>query len=292
MKYYWRTYLVPQTLEEALDHLNTAGERARIIAGGTDLMIELEKQNAFIPTVIDITRIPEFLKISILDGQLKIGSCVTLAEIQNSTVVQKYAPFLITAIQTIGSVQIRNLATLAGNIGNASPAADGIVSLLTLNSSVTLTGKKGEREIPLSSFLIGPRRTSIKPGEIIQSVNFPLPVDSVFGSYQKLGLRKAMNIAVANVSVVLQVVNGTVVDARIALGAVAPTAIRAHEAEMVIIGKTINRTVIGEVSILCAQSSFPIDDIRASATYRIKMVRALAARCLNDIHNQVTCSEP
>lgn len=291
MKYRWQTYLIPQTLKEALDQLDANCENARIIAGGTDLIVALEKQDAFVPTVIDISGIPELSRIVVEENQIKIGAGVTLSEIEKSPVIQKHAPFLVTAIRTIGSVQIRNLATLVGNIGNASPAADGVLSLLTLNSRVSLVNKTGEREIPLSSFLIGPGRTALNPGEIIQQVSFPLPVDGVLGSFQKLGLRKAMHIAVTNVSVVAQVVDEIVVDARIALGAVGPTAVRVAPAERAMVGQPINPTVIDEVCELCVQNSSPIDDIRASFAYRKKMVRALSKRCLNDIHDQITCSK-
>lgn len=287
MMYHWRNYLTPRTLNEALDYLNSDHDHPRIIAGCTDLIVSLEKQDAFISTVMDIGRIPELSGICIEDNRVKIGANVTLTEIQKNQQIQKQAPHFIKAVRSIGSVQIRNIATLAGNIGNASPAADGVLPLLTLNGVVTLKKKHGVREMSLDSFLIAPGRTAIEPDELIAAITFSIPEGDFFGSFQKLGLRKAMNIAVANVAVLIKMVDGKVTDTRISLGAVGPTAIRAFGAEKELNGSNLTDQVIARIGELGAQNSSPIDDIRASAGYRRKMIRALVIRCLQDIREQI-----
>ena len=142
MKYRWEKYLLPVSLEEALEMLEAYSGQVKIIAGGTDLVVSLEKKDSFIPVIVDISRIPDLKGISIWDNAISIGAGVTLAEIEKSETIRKYAPFLVKAVHQIGSPQIRNIATLAGNVANASPAADGVLPLLALDSTVTLTQRE------------------------------------------------------------------------------------------------------------------------------------------------------
>ena len=203
MKYRWEKYLLPVSLKEALEMLAAYRGQVKTIAGGTDLIVSLEKKDSFIAVIVDISRISELKGISVEKSAINIGAGVTLSAIEKSETIRKHAPFLAKAVHQIGSPQIRNIATLAGNVANASPAADGVLPLLALDSSVTLRSEsRGERKMPLSMFLIGPGETSCDPDEIITGLQFTVPHNNLVGSFEKVGLRKAMNIAVANVSIV------------------------------------------------------------------------------------------
>jgi len=287
MRYRWNTYLQPGTVEEVLKLLDKYGSDARLIAGGTDLIVGLEKEECVIPVLIDVCRIKGLDLIKLDDGRLSIGAGATLDGIEKSELVRDKAPLLVEAVHMIGSPQIRNTATLAGNVGNASPAADGTLALLALDGSVRVAGRSGERDVTLSDFMLGPGRTQCGPGEMITSISLPVDEVKTNSHFQKIGLRKAMNIAVANVAIALSIEEGKVRRSRIALGAVGPTAIRALAAEEALKGKRLDDGVINEVSELCMEQSSPIDDIRASAEYRKKLIRALSKRCMENVLCQV-----
>lgn len=288
MKYRWERYLLPISLEEALGMLEAYRGQVKVIAGGTDLVVSLEKKDSFIPVIVDISRVRDLKGISVRDNAISIGAGVTLAEIEKSETLKVYSPFLVKTVHQIGSPQIRNIATLAGNVANASPAADGVLPLLALDSSVTLRSVSGgERKVPLSAFLIGPGKTSCDAAEVITELQFTVPGKNLAGSFEKVGLRKAMNISVANVSIVAELVDDKIKNSRIALGAVGPTAMRVPEAEQAMNGHAMAEEEIADtVSDLCMQRCTPIDDLRASAAYRKKIVRALVRRCLNNISSQ------
>lgn len=287
MRYRWETYLQPLSIQEALDQLDENLGNSGVIAGGTDLIVKLEKSDGYIPVIVDISRIPDLKEISINEHSIKIGAGVTLSEIEQSNTLKTHAPYLVAAARVIGSRQIRNMATLVGNVANASPAADGVLPLLALDSQVLLRARNGERQLPLETFLVGPGKTRCNLGEIIISVQFPLPGKTTYGSFQKLGLRKAMNIAVANVCVVAEMAGSEVLKARVALGAVGPTALRAVEAEATLAGKLLDDALIAEIGELCTECITPIDDLRSSSRYRKKVIQALVARCLTDVRHQI-----
>ena len=285
MKYRWEKYFLPVSLKEALELIDVHRDHVKVIAGGTDLIVNLEKKDSFIAVIVDISRISELKGISVEKNAINIGAGVTLSAIEQSETVRKHVPFLAKAVHQIGSPQIRNIATLVGNVANASPAADGVLPLLALDSTVTLLSEsRGERKMPLSMFLIGPGKTSCNPEELITGVQFPVPDVRARGSFEKVGLRKAMNISIANVSIIAEVIDGKAKNSRIALGAVGPTAMRVLEAERALNDQSINEEEITDtVSDLCMQGCMPIDDLRGSAAYRKKIVRALVKRCLKNL---------
>ncbi len=289
MKYRWEKYFLPVSLKEALELIDVHRDHVKVIAGGTDLIVSLEKKDSFIAVIVDISRISELKGISVEKNAINIGAGVTLSAIEKSETIRKHAPFLAKAVHQIGSPQIRNIATLVGNVANASPAADGVLPLLALDSTVTLLSEsRGERKMPLSMFLIGPGKTSCNPEELITGVQFPVPDVRARGSFEKVGLRKAMNISIANVSIIAEVVDGKAKNSRIALGAVGPTAMRVLEAERALNDQSINEEEITDtVSDLCMQGCMPIDDLRGSAAYRKKIVRALVKRCLKNLSSPV-----
>lgn len=258
-----------------------------MIAGGTDLILRLHEQGVRVPAVVDITRIPDLDKVEIRKDKLVLGACSTLSNIASSSVVKKIAPHLVEAVLAIGSVQIRNIATLVGNVANASPAADGIPPLLTMDCQIAIESKNGQRLLPLDSFLLGPNKNACEPGEVIVGLHLHIPEQRTASVYERVSLRHAMVVAVANVAASVTFNNGKIGCARIALGAVAPMVIRAFEAEQCLTGVELDDEVMIEASELAVKITSPIDDFRASAAYRRKMVRALTLRSLRRIRDQL-----
>ncbi len=287
MKNFWDEYLIPTSEEEALEYLEAFEGEAPILAGGTDLLVDFELTHQHVPAVIEITRIPEMGQVSAHDGELSIGATTTLSALERSKNLQRAAPHLVEAIKSIGSVQVRNMATLVGNVATASPAADGVPPLLTLDAQVEISGANGHRVIPLLSFLLGPRETDCGPEELIVGLRFPIPNERTACGFKKLGLRRAMAIAVVNLAILITMVNGKVERARIALGSVAPTAVRAQEAEERLVGTKLDDESLLEASELAVKATSPIDDFRATAAYREKMIRTLTRRYLERVRDQL-----
>jgi len=287
MRRYWDRYLVPASIEETLEELARFEGHAPILAGGTDLLIDLMNNEAHVPAVIDITQIPGTNRVEVENGDVVIGACATLSDVARSGIVQQSIPHLAEAIKTIGSVQIRNTATVVGNVANASPAADCVPPLLTMDCRVVIVGREGQRTIDLEAFLQGPRQTACRKDEVIVALRIPLSRTSRASKFAKVGLRRAMAIAVTNVAVSVSMVNGKVEKARIALGSVAPTAVRAIQAEERLVSTELDDVSLHEASELAVGAASPIDDFRGSADYRRKMVRVLTLRSLQRVRDQL-----
>jgi carbon-monoxide dehydrogenase medium subunit len=284
-------YYFPTTEEEASNYALQYGSLARFISGGTDLWLELEQGNSQISALIDITRISTLQNMALRKGRFVIGSAVTFSEILKSTQLESSAPFLIEAIKTIGGVQVRNIATLVGNITNASPAGDSLTPLYALNAQIHIFSPRGSFTVPIEDFIVGVRQTILDEGEFVTHVSFELPDQTWRGKFAKVGLRRAMAIAVVNATVVLCFQQDVVKDARIAIGAVAPTVIRVEKAEHVLTDKKVNEALIEQVATISADTTTPINDIRASARYRRLAVRGLIRRALNEIFNETMARE-
>lgn len=280
-------YHFPESVEEAIRLLQHYGDRARIIAGGTDLLLRMEAEGYRPQALVDITRIPALRQIEVRDGRVVIGSAVTYSELLDFSPLAKSVPFLTRAIRTIGGVQVRNIATLVGNITNASPAGDTLPCLYVLNAEVHINGPRGERSLPIEQFILGVRRTALAPAEIVTHVTFPLPMDGWFGAFEKLGLRRAMAISVVSVAVMLGMEGGRVAEARCALGAVAPTVIRVPAVEKYLEGRALDDESIEQAGRYVAQVARPIDDIRSSAHYRSEAAAALVRRALRHVRDQI-----
>lgn len=282
----WSRYIIPASIEETLQHLSGNTGKVRIIAGGTDLLLEIERnQRKDIETLIDVSRLPGFAEITLdSHGFIHIGGGVTHNQVVGSKLLFEKALPLVLASWSVGSPQIRNRGTLAGNLVTASPANDTITPLVALDASVKLVSFRGERNVRLDEFYTGVRKTLLEPDEILQEVSFPALSPDEKGTFIKFALRKAQAISVLNLAVILTVVNGTITKSAVTLGAVAPTIIHAELGEEYLTGKHLFQDVdIDKAATLTAEAARPINDIRGSAIYRQKIVGVMLKRALTAI---------
>jgi len=276
------TYLIPQNLDEAISLQQSHGERAKYVAGGTDVMVKIKEGKLTPEYLISLRHIigqdRPFLNQE--TGELYIGAFVTHHMIETSPLVQAHYPILHDAVKNIGSVQIRNVATIGGNLVNAVPSADGAIPLIALDAKVNIYGAKGQRSMELLRFFLGPGQCDLDKGEILTEIVIP-PLASRTGSaYVKHGRREAMELPMLGVGVLLSLEPDmqTCAKARICLGVAAPTPIRALQAEKVLAGKKIDEASIAAAAQTASEESRPITDLRASAWYRREMVRVLVPR--------------
>ncbi|MGC9015359.1 MAG: FAD binding domain-containing protein [Conexivisphaera sp.] len=276
--------LRPRSLEDALEELYKRRGKGdvRVVAGATDVSVQLRSGAVAERELMDISGLRNLRYVREVDDGIEIGALATFSDIARSEVVRSSAPLLARAALSVGSPQIRNLATLAGNLCTASPAGDGIPPLLVLGAAVRLSSSKGTREIPVEEFIIGPHRTARGEDELLTSVRVNRQPQGYRWFLEKLGLRSANAVSVASVSglVMLDADGRTVEDARIALGAVAPTAIRARRAEEVLRGRKLDEDTMWDAAEAAAAESSPITDVRGSAAYRRMAVAGLLYRAL------------
>jgi xanthine dehydrogenase iron-sulfur cluster and FAD-binding subunit A len=281
----WQEYINAANLDEAVKILNFKGENARIIAGATDLMLEMERGvRKGIETLVDITRVSGLDQIH-RDGKdwIHLGPLVTHNHVVASSLLHQCAIPLVQAAWQVGSPQIRNRGTIAGNLITASPANDTITPLMALNAEVVLRSIRGDRVVALKNFYTGVRKTAMLPDEVMVDIRFPVLKGHQKGAFLKLALRQAQAISVVNVACILSIEGGIVQDARITLGSVAPTIISASQAEEFLAGKPLDPIVIQKAAEITAAEARPIDDVRGSANYRTEMVRVAYKRVLEQI---------
>jgi carbon-monoxide dehydrogenase medium subunit len=276
----------PRSIPQAVRLLRAGGRSARVVAGGTDLVVEADRD---IRALVDITRLGLHY-IRKQDGGWAIGAATTLTTVVNSRPMRALAGGILPkAAATCGSIQIRNMATVGGNLANASPAADLAIPLLALDASVVAAGVRGRASMPLPDLFIGPGKTSLN-GRLLVEVRIPAPPRRSAWSFQKLGRTEA-DIALVSVAAGVELnAQGRVKFARIAMGAVGPTPLRAPQAEATLAGRELDANAIAEASAEAAREAQPISDIRASAEYRKEMTRALAVRALRECALQAGCS--
>ncbi|NOG62146.1 MAG: 2Fe-2S iron-sulfur cluster binding domain-containing protein [Chloroflexi bacterium] len=277
----WKNYFSVTHLDEALTLLAQHRESARIVAGATDILIEIERnQRPNLETLIDITRL-QGLDTIMLDGQsIQLGPLVTHNQVVASDLIVQQAFPLAQACWEVGAPQIRNRATVAGNLITASPANDTITPLWALDGSVTLASTAGMRTLSFADFYKGVRKTAMQPDELLTAIRFKPMAKNERGVFLKLGLRRAQAISVVNIAVILGFDGDQLTHARITLGSVAPTIIRVPDAEQYLQGRSLTDATIAEAAKLSAATPQPISDVRATAAYRTEMVKVLTARAL------------
>ncbi|MFQ5594612.1 MAG: FAD binding domain-containing protein [Anaerolineae bacterium] len=281
-------YYAPQTLEEAIELLVQHGDGAYPLAGGTDLVTKTRFGGLSPRVVINLKRIPGLAEIvPAEDGGLLIGALVTLNRIALSPLVRQRCPMLAATTANMASPLIRNLATLGGNLCNAAPSADTAQPLIALGAKALIVGAGGERRVPLEEFFTGPSETVLEKGELLTEVVVPPPDPTARATYLKHTYRQAMDIAIVGVAALVRfgAQDSVCQGARIVLGAVAPTPLRAREAEAIVRGAPLTDDRIAEAARQAAQEARPIDDTYSSAWYRRRMVEVLTRRALQEVRS-------
>jgi CO/xanthine dehydrogenase FAD-binding subunit len=271
----------PQNLTEALTLLGQHGPHGKPLAGGTNLVVELRDGRHNCKSLIDLSCLKELRGINLQDRYVVIGGGTTITDLIDHPLICTHANILKEAAQLFASPLVRNRATVAGNLVDASPAADTAPPLLALNAEVQLMSLVASRWIRLEDFITGVRTTLLQPSELMFAIRWLVPSARSAGAYAKVGLRKADTISVISAAVMLQLDdNGLCNQAAIALGAVAPKPFRAHTAETLLLGKILEPGLIAEAAHLAAETSHPIDDIRGTATYRKRVTVVTVRRLL------------
>jgi CO/xanthine dehydrogenase FAD-binding subunit len=276
-------YETPKTIAEAVKLLAAHGEKARPLSGGTDLIIQLRAGTRRPEFVVDVKQIPELHRISFsLQHGLHLGAAVPCIEIHENADMRRYYPGLTEAAHLIGSLQIQSRASVGGNLCNGSPAGDATPALIALGAKARIVGPKGERIVPVETFITGPGRTVLQPGELLVEFLIDAPARHSSDAYLRFIPRNEMDIAVVGVggALTLDLADDRVVDARIALGAVGPTPIFAAEASKALIGKKFDDASIENAARLATSVATPIDDMRGTAEYRRHIVGVLTRRVL------------
>jgi carbon-monoxide dehydrogenase medium subunit len=273
-------YIAPEKLEDALCAKNEHGAAARVIAGGTDLILRMRAGVLTPALLIDLRRM-SLNSISESGGNLRLGACVTQAQILADPGCAERYPALVSACREFAGPPIRNRGTIGGNLVNASPAADLVPPLLAYDASVVLASTSGVRAVTLAEFFTGPGETVMEPEEILTEVSLPLMPPRTASRFSKLGQRRSMAISIVNLATRLTLGDSCRVrEARIALGAVAQTPIRAVAAEELLIGEEPTNDLLALVAEKAGRVTSPITDVRASKSYRLRMTEVLVRRAL------------
>ena len=290
----WQTYYAPASLAEALELLARHGDACRIVAGGTDLILELERGVRRQEIMVDVSRIAGLDNLTLRAGILSLGPLVTHNQVVDAPDAVARAFPLARACWLVGAPQIRNRGTVAGNLVTASPANDTITPLWAMDATLTLSSRnRSSRTLPFDQFFLGVRRTALAPDEMVTSIDMPALGANERGTFLKLGLRQAQAISVVNVAVIVDFGPGPearVGRARIALGSVAPTILRAAQAEAYLAGQSLRDEVIEGAAELAAAAARPISDVRAGADYRRDMIRVMTARALRQLRDGTECA--
>ena len=284
-------YAAPASLQEAIDLLRRANGEARPLAGGTDLIAQMKENRKRPALVVDVKGISDLNVLSFDEARgLRLGAAVSCARVASFAPARERYPALVEACGLIGSVQIQNRAAVGGNFCNATPSADTVPPILSYEGNVVIAGPTGRRQHPAEEFFIGPGETVLAKDEIVVEIAIPPPPLRSGAAYLRFIPREEMDIAVAGVGSLVQLdADGRCCQqARIALAAVAPTPVRAREAEEFLVGKTADETVFAQAGELAAQAAKPISDVRGSAAYRTELVKVLTRRSLRKAWERVT----
>ena len=279
---------MPDTLVGALDALAGAGGREiSPLAGGTNLIVDIRARREWPERVVSLGRIAELRGVHAGAGRVEIGARTTVSDLLASAEIAAAAPALVDAARVFAGQMVRNAATVAGNIACGSPAADLVPPLMSLDAEVTLVSKAGERTVPLAEYFLGYKQAARKPDELIAKIGWPRLPANAANSFYKLARRKGDAITITGVAVTVAAEGGKCSMARIALGAVAPVVLRARKAEAMLEGEALTPALIAQAAATAAGECSPIDDVRATAEYRLHTVEALTRRLVSQAWDRV-----
>jgi len=277
-------YVKPSTVAQLLEGLHQARSEGAVLAGGTDLHVKMRLGLTAPRVLFDISELPPLRGIAAEGSHLRIGAAVRMAELMTSDTVRRMAPALVESCRQMSCRQIRNRATLGGNIVTASPAADAVPPLLAADASLVLVGPDGRRELPLGEFLLGPGKTALRQGEALLEVLLPVQAANCRSQFVKVGRRKAQAISIINLAGQVEIgPDGRIRDLRMALGSVAPTVMRARRAEASLEGQAPNAGNLAAAAALAAEECRPISDVRATGSGRRLLVAAWTLRLLQGL---------
>ncbi len=273
-------YYRPKTLEEAVRLLEEV-EGSKVIAGGTDLLVDMKTSRAKARALVDVNSIAELRGVEDLGEVVRIGAATKLQELLESPIISENLPLLRAAVESMASWQIRNMATIGGNLCNASPAADTAPPLLAYEAELVIAGRGGLRTVPITKFFTGYRRTALSPTEVLKDIIVRKSEWTGWG-YIKLGRRGGFTLSVVAVAALARVRDGVIEDVRIALNSVAPTPVRAYRTEEALRGREVSRDLLEKVARTVVDEISPIDDVRSTAWYRREMSYRLALDALTE----------
>ncbi|MCU0690167.1 MAG: xanthine dehydrogenase family protein subunit M [Polyangiaceae bacterium] len=273
-------YHRPASLRQACLLASQLGADARLLAGGTDLLIDLKQGRLQLQHLVSLEAIGELKRIFASDTELRIGALVSLSAVADASLVHTHAPALAEAILTMAAVQIRNRATLGGNFCAAVPCADTPPVCIAYDARLRLVSAAGERIVPADSFFLTPRRCVLEPGEVLAEVLLPLHRPHSGAAYARFSRRRFMSLAVAGVAACVDVSAGLIRSARVAMTSVAPTPILSPQASAVLVGREPSQSIIAAAARAAASEARPISDLRGSASYRRDLVEVLATRAI------------
>ena len=274
-------YIEAKDIGEALSALNEYGGKVKVMAGGTDLFLQIKGDLKRADCLVDIGGIQELSHIDFDDKVgLRIGAATTIRELETSAVLKEKYPVICQSARQLGSIAIRNVATLGGNLCNASPSAEMAPALLGLSARVKIAKRDGEKVIPLDEFFVGAGESVLEDGEILTEIHVPPPLNNSVGLYLSHTTRGSIDLSVASVSAIISFRGNSCNDIKLALGAVAPTPMRAKKAEEVMRGHEFSENLIQTTAKVAADESLPISDVRASSDYRKELIRVLVFRAI------------
>ena len=271
-------YQTAKTVKEAVKFMLAAKGKGYILAGGTDLLVQMKSGVRTPGVIVDVKKISEMTAIVEKNGSFTIGAATSAAAIGEHKKLKKMWPGVVEAINLIGSTQVQGRASAGGNLCNASPAADSVPALVAAGCTVAVQGPKGKRTVPVEKFCAGPGKTTLKPGEIVVSLTLPARPKNSSDAYLRLIPRTEMDIAVVGVGVSLSMKGDTVAAARVGLGAVAPTVLLVDKAAKALVGSKLDDKALDAAAAACSAACKPIDDKRGTIHYRIKIAGVLLKR--------------
>jgi CO/xanthine dehydrogenase FAD-binding subunit len=276
-------YIAPTTVDEAIAVLAKGGRDTRVMAGGTDLLVRIRHRMLFPKRIVSLKRIPGLAAIRFDKTRgLTIGATALLAEVAAHPKVRRFYPTVADAAGSTANVQVRNMGTVVGNLCNASPSADNAPTLMAMEATVDIAGPKGNRNMALDQFFLGPGVTALKTGEMVTAIRVPRPPAGTGTAYHSLSQRGKLDCSAVGVGTMVVLEKERCIDARLVVGACAPVPMRTQDAERLLIGQRMTDTLIRKAAQAASAETTPITDVRASAPYRWKMVTVLTIRALTD----------